>query len=1069
MPCNKPVATLLVLILFTMKIGTAFGQAPNISYISPQTYPVNKIITPLAPNNTGGAIPQIIYGQVSTLAGSGSEGTADGLGTLASFTAPTCLATDNAGNVYVTDNSANTIRKISPAGMATTFAGHSGGGPTVNGQGTAASFSAPAGIAIDGAGNIYVTDENAQLIRKITPGGLVSTYAGSGLPGSADGAASTASFNGPCGLAVDAAGNVYVDDGGNRTIRVISPSGMVSTLAGNPNLIGNADGQGNAASFTYPYSIALDGSGNIIVADQGSNLIRKITPGGLVTTIAGNIAGGSNDGIGTAASFQGPGGLAIDAAGNIYIADSGNQLIRRLTPGGIVTTIAGINGQRSFINGVSTMATFNVPVGLGLDKNGILYIVDNNNAVIRKMTLSGYSIDKPLSAGLTFDPATGTISGTPTAVSPATDYTVTGYNAFGSSSTIVSIQILAAGLLPSIITFPPPILVLDANNDYNPHAASTNSETPIVYTSSNPAVATIDSYGLVHVIGPGVSIITANQAGDANYSPATAVTEILTVTESQVIQFLTLNPVSICDADFPAGAISTNSTIPLNYTSSNPAVATISALGIIHITGAGTTTITVSQNGNTLYTPAPPQSQVLTVTAPVAPVITIALANNSGICAGTPANFTAAVTNGNANISYQWQLNGVNTGGNSPSLTINTIKSTDVVQCTVTNNGACPVSGTSNTLSGIDAVAYVTPSVMIQSSATGPVCSGTSITFTASPTNGGTSPTYQWQVNGANAGTNSSTFTGNSFADGDVVTCLLTNTGGACLTASQATSNSIKVGIIAIPLSPTVTITPDEYSSCEGLSVTYTATANNAGLNPAYQWQVNGQNAGTNAATFTSSTLNTGDKVTCTVTSSAACSVATVTSNIASLTADANLTNSVVIACSAANNIVSPNQQVTFTAVAAYTTSGTTTISYQWQVNNVKAGTNSPVFTTNKLNNDDVVNCIVSTSGKCIATPFVYSNIIIIIVVTPVIIFNTFTPNGDGVNDTWDIPALAAYPDCTLNIFNRYGTLVYNSIGYAKAWDGNYNGKPLPVGTYYYVLDLKNGKKPMSGPVTILR
>jgi len=1038
--------------LFTVKWGAAFAQAPAITYSSPQTYPLNAPIAPLAPTNTGGAVPVGAYGQVTTIAGNGHQGFKDANGKAAIFYSPEGLALDKSGNLYVSDTYNNRIRKIAPGGMVTTFAG-SGLQGSADGGSTFASFNVPIGLAMDATGDLYVADSGNHTIRMVTPSGFVSTFAGSGNIGRNDGMGIFASFNGPYGIAIDAANNLYVTDAGNNEVRMITPTGYVSTLAGG---VGGTyvNGPGTLARFDGILGIAIDKAGNLYVDDEGNLCIREITPSGVVSTFAGNGATGP---LSTLLIEDGP---ALDNSGNVYLTDMFNNQIDEITTAGVFSIIAG-SGKIGSADGLGKAASFSGPQSALADNAGNLYITDAGNNLIRKITLTGYSINKPLPPGLTFDSTTGIIGGTPTAASPPTDYTVTATNASGISSTIVNIQTgLSGTLLPSIITFPPPILVLDANDDYNPHATSTNTETPIIYTSSDPSVATVDSYGLLHVIAPGVTTITATQSGDANYSPAVPVTEILYVTETQVIQFLTFSPVNTCDSDFPVEAASSNPTIPLTYSSSNPAVATISADGTIHIVGVGTTTITIYQGGNSLYTPAPPQSQLLTVTSPVPPIITIAYNNSSGICAGTPVTFKATVTNGNADILYAWQVNGEYMFGNTSSITLPSLKTTDIVQCTATNNGPCPVSATSNTITGVNILPYTTPSIVIQSSAAVPVCSSTLITFTATPTDGGANPAYQWQVNGANAGTNSATFASNTLNDGDVITCLLTNNGGQCLTASQVVSNTIKVGIIPTPtLVPTVTITPDGYGACVGMSLTYTATTTNAGSTPTYQWQVNGQDAGTNAATFTSSTLNTGDKITCTITSSLNCSVATATSNTASLTADAYTTNSVIITSTAVNNIISPNQPVTFTAKTAYTTSGTTTVAYQWQVNNVNAGINSPFFTTNSLKNDDVITCIITTTGKCIASPVVFSNPIEILVITPVIIFNTFTPNGDGVNDTWDIPSLAAYTGCTVNIFNRYGLLVYNSVGYPKSWDGTFEGKPLPSGTYYYVIDLKNGKK----------
>ena len=1060
-----------VIALKSSVLANVAATAPNISYQTPQTYSVNQSIAPLMPANTGGAVPQGAYGQVTTFAGNTRQGNADGNGTAASFYGPVGVILDSGGNLFVADANSNQIRKITPGGQVTTFAGNGTAGNS-NGTGRAATFNNPAQLAIDASDNLYVADWGNNLIREITPAGVVTTYAGNGQAGTANGPKNQASFSSPAGIVFDSAGNMFVADANNSLIRKITPAGIVSTFAGGAYSPVLVNGNGANSTFLGPMYLAIDQNNNLYVADSGSQVVRKITPNADVTTYAGNGQPGSSNGNGQAlsASFDLLFSVAVDAAGNVYAGDE--NCIRIITPTGAISTFAGNLTAIGSANGARQNSSFYIVGGLTLDNGGHMFIGDKGNNEIREIGLSGYTIDKSLPAGLNFDPNTGIISGKPTVSSPATNYTVTAYNEFGSSSTVVNIQVTDNALLPSVITFPTVQVNPDGNNNVIPGATSTNNETPIVYTSSNPSVATITPDGLIHLVGPGVTVITATQAGNADYNPATPTTEILTVMENQVIHFPALSPVSVCGADFPAGAVSSNPTLPLTYSSSNPLVATISSAGIIHVVGAGTTTITAYQNGNNLYVTANPVSQVLTVTAPAPPVVTIT-ANNNTVCAGMPITFTATVTNGGNNILYQWQLNGINVLGNSPVISFHTVAATDVIQCVVTIEGPCPASAISNSLTNVVGIPYVTPTVSIQSSAaTASVCAGTAVTFTATATGAGTNPLYQWQVNGVNAGTNNSTFISNVLNNGDVVTCTLTNTTSPCLTITTVTSNKIVLTVNPVStLVPAVTISPDYYSSCQGISVTYTATATNAGNNPAYQWQVNGQNAGINASTFSSSSLNTGDLITCIVTTSVACSIATATSNTAGIKSDPEIINAVTITSSAAanGNIISPNEVVTFTAKAAYTTAGTTITDYQWQVNGINAGTDNATFSTSNLVNGDLVTCMLTTTGACIAVPFVYSNTIKVIVVTPVVIKNTFTPNGDGINDTWNIPALAAYPTCTVSIFTRYGTLVYNSNGYPKPWDGTYHNSNLPTGTYYYIIDLKNGKKPLSGYIALLR
>jgi sugar lactone lactonase YvrE len=219
----------------------------------------------------------------------------------------------------------------------TNFAGLPGASGTNDGTGGAARFIGPRGVAVDGAGNVYVADTYNYTIRKITPAGAVTTLAGSaGLSGSANGINSVARFNQPSGVAVDGGGNLYVADYENSTIRKITPVGtnwVVTTLAGSAGQTGGADGTNSVARFNQPNSVAVDSAGNIYVADKGNSTIRKITPGGVVTTLAGIVTHtGSADGIGTNALFYLPFGVAADGAGNLYVADTFNNRITKGTP-----------------------------------------------------------------------------------------------------------------------------------------------------------------------------------------------------------------------------------------------------------------------------------------------------------------------------------------------------------------------------------------------------------------------------------------------------------------------------------------------------------------------------------------------------------------------------------------------------------------------------------------------------------------------------------------------------------------------------------------------------------------
>lgn len=325
-------------------------------------------------------------GSVTTLAGMAPiAGSADAAGAAARFHYPIGVAVDAAGAVYVADQSNHTIRKITAAGVTTTLAGLALSPGTADGSGAAARFKYPYGVAIDGAGMLYVSDQYNHTIRKITPAGVVTTLAGlPGYHGSADGAGSAARFHNPAGVAVDAAGNVYVADQSNHAIRKITPAGVVTTVAGQAFSPGSANGVGSNARFENPAGIAVDAAGMLYVADQDNRTIRKITPAGVVTRLAGQTGrSGNKDTLALYSQFNFPTGVAVDAAGTLYVADRFNYTVRVIPTAGWVSTLAGTALATGSSNGAGTAARFNCPMGVAVDGTGAVYVADQSNHTVR--------------------------------------------------------------------------------------------------------------------------------------------------------------------------------------------------------------------------------------------------------------------------------------------------------------------------------------------------------------------------------------------------------------------------------------------------------------------------------------------------------------------------------------------------------------------------------------------------------------------------------------------------------------------------------------------------------------
>lgn len=334
----------------------------------------NTSITAVVPAGAGtGAVkveksPGVqITGPSFTYQGTGTVSTMP-LSGITNLNFPSGIVRDASGYLFLCDRDNHRILKIAPDGTSTVFAGSTMG--FVNGTGTAAKFNQPYSITIDGSGNFYVSDRINHAIRKITPAGVVSTVAGSGSAGNANGTGAAAMFNEPLGITTDAAGNIYVADYINSALRKVTPAGVVTTLT----------------SVTNIFGVAADASGNIYCAQYGQHVVSKYNSAGLYSVIAGSSASGTDDGTGTAAKFNFPAGITLDASGNLYVTETVNHRIRKITPAGVVTTIAG--NTAGYADGVGIAGLFDTPIAVCGDfTSNFLYVADFGNHKIRKVNI----------------------------------------------------------------------------------------------------------------------------------------------------------------------------------------------------------------------------------------------------------------------------------------------------------------------------------------------------------------------------------------------------------------------------------------------------------------------------------------------------------------------------------------------------------------------------------------------------------------------------------------------------------------------------------------------------------
>ena len=483
----------------------------------------------------------------------GTSGSENGAGSVARFNYPYSVAVDGNGNTFVADNQNYIIRKITPSGVVTTFAGTAGLAGHADGTGGAARFYRPAGIAAGPTGNVYVCD-NDSLIRKITAAGVVTTLAGATSPGVADGTGSAARFDFTFGggLAVDATGIVYVADTDNHTIRKVTPGGVVTTLAGSPRSYGYSDGAGTAARFDRPRGVAVDSSGNVYVADTGNSRIRKITSSGVVTTIPGFYVARS---------------VALDGNGNLYLPDSNSSTVVRILGSGAVTTIGGTPYVTGDTDGIGSAAAFSHPTGIAVASDGTIYVADQSNHRISK--------------GVVVDTTATTITNVPANLTPeaasasgavVTFPMATATDAVGVTSLTVS-QV-SGSLFPLGVT----TVTFTASD-----AAGNTSTASFTVTVRDATPPYLEYIGAIPLRIAGDSVL-ADYTGDMLATDAVGVTGI---TQSPAPgAALTVGPLAIVLTAADAAGNTTSVTVNATVLATSPTVSTFIAKGAA-VTGAG--------------------------------------------------------------------------------------------------------------------------------------------------------------------------------------------------------------------------------------------------------------------------------------------------------------------------------------------------------------------------------------------------------------------------------------------------------------------------------------------------
>lgn len=961
---------------------------------------------------------------VTTLAGSAYlTGSTDGTGSAARFNSPHGIACDKLGNIYVADRFNHKIRKVTTAGVVTTLAG-SGTVGSFDGTGSAASFNEPWGVACDTSGNVYVADTKNYKIRKITSTGVVTTVAGAGVFGTTNGPANIARFGFSSGICVTPDGNtIYVADHNTHVIRMIN-GGNVSTLAGTIYIAGSDDGPGNLATFNHPYGIDLDNNGNIVVADEWNNTIRRVTPSGNVTTLAGVGLNGSADGQTSAAMFNYPWDITVDNNGNIFIADGFNYNIRKITVATwMVSTYAGTAGVQGANDGTGAAASFDGATGIAYNSfDNSFYVADAYNYLIRK-------IAQVSSVTINLTASSSTVCFGDSIVLQASPLNLNNYifkegatTAGSSTNGVVTIAPLSQGVhnITCIAT------------DNSGATAFSNTLTITVSPQFTPTVSPSGNISFCN----GDSVMLTAQNGTAYLWSGGNTTQSIYVNSGSAISVTvtntngckgTSNTITPTVMQGPAANITAGGSLTI---CANDSVQLNASNGSSWLWSNGATSQNIYSNAQGNYTVTITGANgCKTVSSPV--TINYFAGSQASVTPAGPVTIIQGNTislNASTGSTYQWS-NGLTT----QAIVVNASGNYLV---TVTNSNGCVSQ------SNVVQVNLISAQQMINALGTTSFCDGYSVMLNSYFSQGN-----QWYFNGQvlNGETNQHL----TATDSGYYSIAVFQNG------SWLYSDSILVQVFTSPQMPVVSDT----SICSGNSVLLKGQTLDGANMQWFDQDTSGNLLGSGNAFITPS-LNQQTIYYVQATSSNGCT----SIDRSALTVYVNQSPL------AAFNYSLQSQSGSFTVSFNNTTQFGDT--YNWIFGDSSSATNTssqinPSHIFNTSGSYNVILIATNVSG-CLDT---ISQKIIVNNNKDLFIPTTFTPNNDGMNDVFRVRG-NNFQVNELNIYDQWGTLIYQTDTSKPTWDGTSNGEHVQNGTYVYriYLTIKNNEEQvLTGAITVIK